>query len=48
LTAVLGGAAFLRRSLVNEVFALCVGIMFVLMIIYCFVYRNPGDDKSWR
>ena len=48
LTAVLGGAAFLRRSVVNEVFALCVGIMFVLMIIYCFVYRNPGDDKSWR
>ena len=32
----LGLAAFLHRSVITEIFSLSVGLMFLLMIIYCF------------
>lgn len=37
VTAALGMAAFVYRSLLNEVFAIAVALMFMLMIVYCFV-----------
>jgi hypothetical protein len=40
ISFILGIAAFLNRSILNEFFALSVALMFVLMIIYCFTYRK--------
>lgn len=39
ISFILGIAAFLRRSMVNEIFALSVAVMFILMIIYCFTFK---------
>jgi hypothetical protein len=36
----LGILAWFYRSVINELFAISVGIMFVLMIIYCFIHRR--------
>ncbi|NOY70752.1 MAG: hypothetical protein GXP53_14935 [Deltaproteobacteria bacterium] len=39
----LGIVSFLHRSIINEFFGLSVGLMFILMIIYCFKFRgNPA------
>jgi hypothetical protein len=42
ISFILGVAAFLQRSVVNEIFALSVALMFILMIIYCFVFKTRG------
>ena len=42
LTVTAGIIAFVNRSFINEVFSLFVAIMFVLMIIYCFVYKREA------
>jgi hypothetical protein len=39
---ILGIAAFLHRSIINEIFALSVALMFILMIIYCFISKTKG------
>ena len=46
LTVMLGVAAFVRRSVITEMFALGVGLVFLMMIIYCFVGldRHFGHD----
>ena len=46
ITVMLGVAAFLRRSVITEMFALGVGLVFLMMIIYCFVGvdRRFGHD----
>ena len=43
LTVTAGIIAFMNRSFINEVFSLFVAVMFVLMIIYCFVYKREED-----
>ncbi len=43
---VLGMMAFFSRGLLNELFALSVALMFVLMIIYCFVTAVSADAVS--
>jgi hypothetical protein len=37
---ILGVAAYMNRSLINEIFSLSVALMFILMIIYCFTYKT--------
>lgn len=37
LTAACGMAAFLHRSVMNEIFAMAVALMFLLMIVFCFL-----------
>lgn len=44
LTAMAGLAAFFHRSVLNEFFSLGVVVMFLMMIIYCFVYKSH-DEK---
>ena len=39
LSFILGAAAYINRSIINEIFSLSVAMMFVLMIIYCFTYK---------
>jgi hypothetical protein len=39
ISFILGFAAFLNRSVINEIFALSVAVMFILMIIYCFTFK---------
>ncbi|MFZ2632200.1 MAG: hypothetical protein WA081_11840 [Desulfosalsimonadaceae bacterium] len=47
----LGLAAFFHRSVITEIFSLSVGLMFLLMIIYCFrrdgsaPYFNPHTSR---
>ena len=43
LTITAGIIAFVNRSLINEIFSLFVAVMFVLMIIYCFVYKREAN-----
>jgi hypothetical protein len=40
ISFILGIAAFLHRSVINEVFSMSVAIMFILMIIYCFTFKD--------
>jgi len=40
LSAAAGVLAYLNRSVVNEIFSLTVAMMFLLMIVYCFVYKS--------
>ena len=42
----LGLAAFLHRSVISEIFGLSVGLMFLLMIIYCF--RRDGSASYFK
>jgi hypothetical protein len=42
ISFILGIAAFLQRSVVNEIFALSVALMFILMIIFCFTFKTRG------
>ena len=46
ITVMLGVAAFVRRSVITEMFALGVGLVFLMMISYCFVGldRRFGHD----
>lgn len=39
-TTVLGIFSFFRRSIINEVFAIAVAVMFLLMVIYAFTHRR--------
>lgn len=39
ISFILGAAACINRSIINEIFSLSVALMFVLMIIYCFTYK---------
>ena len=36
--------SFIHRSLLNELFALSVAVVFALMIIYCFIHRGEKDN----
>jgi hypothetical protein len=38
--AVLAAAAFLHRSVTNEIFSALVALLFLLTIVYCFIYRE--------
>ncbi|MCP4669407.1 MAG: hypothetical protein GY849_23995, partial [Deltaproteobacteria bacterium] len=40
VTFVLALLSFIHRSVLNEIFAIAVAIMFLLMIIYCFVHKE--------
>jgi len=40
MTIALAVLAFLNRSLITEVFGLAVGLMFILMTIYCFTFTS--------
>ncbi len=39
LSFVSGLLAFLNRSVLNEIFGLTVAVMFIMMILYCFIYK---------
>ena len=39
ITFILGVSAYMNRSVINEIFSLSVALMFILMIIYCFIYK---------
>jgi hypothetical protein len=34
-----GVLAYLNRSVLNEIFGLTVAVMFIMMILYCFIYK---------
>ncbi len=38
----LAAGAFMHRSILNELFGGITAVMFVLMIIYCFVFKTPN------
>jgi len=40
ISFILGVAAYMNRSLINEIFSLSVALMFIFMIIYCFTYKT--------
>ena len=40
ISFILGVAAYINRSVINEIFSLSVALMFILMIIYCFTYKT--------
>jgi hypothetical protein len=40
ISFILGVAAYMNHSVINEIFSLSVALMFMLMIIYCFTYRT--------
>jgi len=40
IASILGLLAFIHRSVINEIFALSVGIMFFCMILYSLLYRK--------
>jgi hypothetical protein len=40
ISFILAIAAFLNRSVVNEIFSMSVAVMFILMIIYCFTFKT--------
>jgi hypothetical protein len=42
LAFLLGLISFVHRSFVNELFSLSVAVMFILMIVYCFIHRPTG------
>lgn len=39
ITIAMGVLAFLKRSMITEIFSLGVGLMFLFMIIYCFTFK---------
>ncbi len=39
-SGLLAVAAYLHRSVINEIFCLTVAVMFLLMIIYCFAFKT--------
>jgi hypothetical protein len=43
ITFMLGFSAYMNRSVINEIFSLSVALMFILMIVYCFIYKT---DKN--
>jgi hypothetical protein len=40
ISFILGVSAYMNRSVINEIFSLSVALMFILMIIYCFIYKT--------
>lgn len=46
IPVVLGLAAFFHRSQLNELFAVSVMSMFLLIIIYCFVHKTPSTTEQ--
>ena len=40
ISFILGVAAYMNHSVINEIFSLSVALMFMLMILYCFKYRT--------
>jgi hypothetical protein len=40
ISFILGVAAYMNHSVINEIFSLSVALMFILMIIYCFIYKT--------
>lgn len=45
ITFILGLAAFIHRSFLNEIFSMSVGVMFVLLTVYSFLY-SPDDSAE--
>lgn len=48
MSFVLGTLSYIHRSVLNEIFALSVGIMFLLMIIYCFIYKEENPTNNYN
>ena len=44
--ALLAAAAFIHRSVLNELFGATVGILFLLTIIYCFIHKMPIQEDA--
>lgn len=44
--AVLAVLSYLHRSSLNEIFAFAVGVVFLLMIVYAFLYREEGREGT--
>ncbi|MCX5852580.1 MAG: hypothetical protein NT072_11105 [Deltaproteobacteria bacterium] len=42
LVFLLGLISLVHRSFVNEIFSLSVAVMFIMMIVYCFIHRSAG------
>ena len=42
---ILSVLACLHRSVLNELVGLCVALMFVMMIVYCFVYKTEFESS---
>jgi hypothetical protein len=40
ISFILGVLAYMNRSVINEIFSLSVALMFIFMIIYCFIYKT--------
>lgn len=46
LPFVLGVFAYFRSGLLNEIFALSVAVVFLLLIVFCWIYRGPDPAAS--
>ncbi len=44
LSFILGTMAYMNRSIMNEIFSLSVVLIFVMMIIYCFIYKVDSTN----
>lgn len=44
ISAGTGVLAYFNRSVLNEIFSLSVAVMFILMIVYCFVWKSNEAD----
>ena len=45
ISFLLGVSAFLKRGALNELLSISVALMFVLMIIYCFIYKKSTASR---
>lgn len=43
---VLGVLAYFNRGVLNELFSLAIAVQFLLLIVYCWVYRVPQDTAA--
>lgn len=44
--ALLAAAAFVHRSVLNELFGATTGILFLMTIIYCFIHKMPVQEDT--
>jgi len=46
ISAVTGSAAYLHRSVLNEIYVLTVAVVFLMMIIFSFTFKNQSDQQK--
>ena len=46
IISILGVSAYMNHSVINEIFSLSVAMMFILVIIYCFTYKDHPPARE--